>query len=79
MKQSNDLDGFELHVLRETVTDEVSKALSGHRQEKADLQRRLRCYERTAVEAALGPQTIQVIRSGRRLLGDAKPLSARGG
>jgi hypothetical protein len=73
-----DGEGFELHMLREVVTDAVSEALMEGRAE-GDLRGRLRCYERMAVEVGFGPQTLQVIRSGRRLLGDTKSTGPRDG
>ena len=58
----------ELGALRGSVTDAVLSS-DGTKPNEA-LRERLRTYERTAVALALEPQTLQVIRSGRRLLGD---------
>lgn len=58
MAEADD-NGFDLRLFRETVTDQVTEALGGGRQAETNLWGRLRCYERTAIAADLGAQTVQ--------------------
>ena len=56
--------------LREVVTGAVRECLNLDTKAQRHLIERLRMYERTARQAGFERQTLQVIASGRRLLGD---------
>jgi hypothetical protein len=62
--------------VRDLVTQAVCDCLSRGTGPNANLIDRLRIYERTARQAGLERQTIQVIASGRRLLGDHREMPA---
>ena len=61
-------------ILRSIFTDAVSASRGTATRPDHALRERLRHYERTAVAIGLDPQTLQVIRSARRLVGDGKLL-----
>ncbi|GEP07687.1 hypothetical protein [Methylobacterium oxalidis] len=77
MKSDQELTQDNLTKLSSLVTDTVSDCLSNGKKASSSLIERLRTYERTARDADLGAQTVQVIASGRRLLGDRRNLSPR--
>ena len=61
-------------LLRDRVTDAVCARISVPGPTDYELRDRLRAYERTAWEIGGVEQTLQVIASGRRLLGDTIDL-----
>jgi hypothetical protein len=77
MKSHQLLTEDNLQELSSIVTDTVCDYLNGGSKPSISLIERLRTYEQTARDADLGAQTIQVIASGRRLLGDGRDLSPR--
>jgi hypothetical protein len=68
----------DLMTLRRLVTDAVQKHMDNRRRYDPNLIGRLRRYERTAWDIGLDAHTIQVITSGRRLLGDRECLQPKG-
>lgn len=62
-------------ILRTIVTDAVSASRGTAARPDHALRERLRHYERTAVAIGLDSQTVQVIRSARRVVGDRRPLA----
>jgi hypothetical protein len=68
----------DLKILRRLVTDAVQQHLDNRRGYDPNLIGRLRRYERMAWEIGLDAHTIQVINSGRRLLGDREHLQPDG-
>ncbi|WP_267427949.1 hypothetical protein [Methylobacterium sp. GC_Met_2] len=64
-----DHDIFET-LLRRTITESVITGLDHGISGATDLVTRLRHYARRAHQEELSPQTLQVIASARRLLGD---------
>lgn len=72
MASSGGLDDHNLVFLREVVTDAVCRSSGTLLKPDYPLRARLREYERTAEAIGLDAQTVQVIRSGRRLTGDTK-------
>ncbi|GEP05587.1 hypothetical protein [Methylobacterium oxalidis] len=62
--------------LRDIVTQAVCDCLNRGSEPDTGLIHRLRIYERTARQAGLERQTIQVIASGRRLLGDRRDATS---
>lgn len=68
----------DLNILRRLVTDAVQQHLGDRRRHDPNLIDRLRRYEKMAWEIGLDAHTIQVICSGRRLLGDRERLQPNG-
>ncbi|GJD92402.1 hypothetical protein BHAOGJBA_5956 [Methylobacterium hispanicum] len=62
-------DAFEL-LLRRTVTNAVTSGLNSNVHRNDDIIARLMDYEQRARQERLSSQTLQVIMSGRRLLGE---------
>ena len=75
MKAKISLTEINLTLLPSMVTHIVRECLEGVTKPNADVIERLRTYERTARDVDLGGQAIQIIASGRRLLGDHRDLS----
>ena len=75
MKIGQELTEINLALLPSMVTHIVRGCLESGTKPNADVIERLRIYERTAWDVDLGRQTIQIIASGRRLLGDRRDLS----
>lgn len=76
----SDEHGFtdaDITILRDIVTDAVTKHMKSKRKYDPQLVGRLRRYERSAWAIGLDAHTIQVITSGRRLLGDHESLRPR--
>ncbi len=67
-----------LGKLSSLVADAVFDCLTSGVRPSSTLIERLRTFERTARDADLGAQTVQVIISGRCLLGDRRDLSNAG-
>ena len=67
--RANTDDVFET-LLRRAITESVIGGLGSRDARDEDLVRRLRHYERRARAQQLSSQTLQVITSARRLLGD---------
>ena len=65
-------DPFEM--LRKFITDAVTDCVTNSVKADSNLVARLRTYERMAWEVGLERQTVQVITSARRLLGDRKDI-----
>lgn len=80
MHSEHDFSDVDLTILRSIVTDAVRKTRDeGHKRDPR-LISRLRNYELSAWAIGLDAHTIQVIASGRRLLGDReclRPKTAR--
>lgn len=60
----------DLGILRRVITDAVRKHLDTRGRYDPRLRDRLQNYERTAWDIGLDAHTLQIINSGRRLLGD---------
>lgn len=71
--RSNTDDVFET-LLRRTITDSVIDGMDHGKAGEDDLIIRLRQYERRARQEQLSSQTLQVLLSARRLLGDGARL-----
>lgn len=78
MPTEHSLSEADLSLIRAIITDAVRSRFDGAGERDQAIRARLRRYERTGVAIGLEPQTMQVIRSGRRLIGDRKPLRHRG-
>lgn len=70
---ANSDDVFEA-LLRRTITDSVIGGKEHGVSGSEDLIARLRHYERRALQEQLSTQTLQVISSARRLLGDRSEM-----
>jgi hypothetical protein len=68
-EQTKTDDDFET-LLRQTITDSVIGGLGHGMRSEIGLVARLRHYERRAHQEQLSSQTLQVIASARRLLGE---------
>ncbi|WP_246695319.1 hypothetical protein [Methylobacterium sp. P1-11] len=66
-------DVFET-LLRRTITESVIDGMDHRKAGEDDLIIRLRQYERRARQEQLSSQTLQVLLSARRLLGDGSGL-----
>lgn len=71
--RSNTEDVFET-LLRRTITESVIDGMDPGKAGEDDLIIRLRQYERRARQEQLSSQTLQVLLSARRLLGDGARL-----
>ncbi|SDA12503.1 hypothetical protein SAMN02799622_00737 [Methylobacterium sp. UNC378MF] len=71
--RSNTDDVFET-LLRRTITESVIDGMDHGKAGEDDLIIRLRQYERRARQEQLSSQTLQVLLSARRLLGDGARL-----
>jgi hypothetical protein len=69
------LDQNELSILQRLVTDLVTKQLGHATAGHVDMIARLQHLEQAAWTTGADRQTLQVITSGRRLLGDASDLT----
>lgn len=76
MSSDTELRGVVANRLRDIVTQAGRDCLNRGLGPDAALIFRLRTYERTARQADLERQTIQLIASGRRLLGDRRDMTA---
>ena len=74
MLDNPDLLDQQCALLRDSVTDAVRARIGVVGPGDHKLRDRLRTYERTAWEIGGVEQTLQVIASGRRLLGDMTDL-----
>jgi hypothetical protein len=78
MQGSHGFLDADLKILRRVVTDAVQQHMDSRRRYDPNLLHRLRRYEQMAWEIGLDAHTIQVIASGRRLLGDRECLQPKG-
>lgn len=74
MPDQQSLSESDLSLIRSIVTEAVSSYFAGVGEAEQTIRARLRRFERIGLPIGLEPQTVQVIRSGRRLIGDTTHL-----